>query len=148
MLHMGMSIAYISSGTLNVLCKVWPPINNVAAIPLDAVANAILPSDRSLARMRLIKNVLPVPPGASKNKMPPSFLSTIEQKQSYLPAGPRLIITVVYAAPHRFAVHLDCNLSLDDTPVQTCRYLQPEVVVGHTLTVACLPWKVPCPANH
>ena len=80
MLHMGMFIACKSSGTLNVLCKVRPPVNSVAAMPLDAVANAILPSDQSFARIRLIKKVLPVPPGASKNNMPPSLLSTMEQK--------------------------------------------------------------------
>ena len=62
MLQMGMSIACKSSGILKVLCKVQPPVNNVAAMSLDAVANAILPSDRSLARIRLIKKVLPVPP--------------------------------------------------------------------------------------
>ena len=45
MLHMGMSIAYKSKGILKVLCNVQPPVNNVAAMPLDAVANAILPSD-------------------------------------------------------------------------------------------------------
>ena len=83
MLQIGMAIACKSSGTLKVLCNVWPPVNKVAAIPLDAVANAILPSDHSLARMRLIKNVLPVPPGASKNNIPPSSPSIIEQKQSY-----------------------------------------------------------------
>ena len=71
MLHTGISIACKSSGTLKVLCKVQPPVNNIAAIPLDAVANAILPSDRSLAKIKFIKKVLPVPPGASKNKMPP-----------------------------------------------------------------------------
>ena len=54
MLHMGMSIAYKSSGILKALCNVRPPINNVAAIPLDAVASAILPSDRSFAKIRLI----------------------------------------------------------------------------------------------
>ena len=65
MLRIGMSMAYKSKVILKVLCKVCPPVNSVAAIPLDAVANAILPSDRSFARIRLIKNVLPVPPGAS-----------------------------------------------------------------------------------
>ena len=49
MLQIGMSIACKSSGILKVLCKVQPLINNVAAMLLDAVANAILPSDHSLA---------------------------------------------------------------------------------------------------
>ena len=82
MLHMGMSIACKSSGILKVLCNLRPPVNNVAAMPLDAVANAILPSYRSFARIRLIEKVLPVPPGASKNNIPPSSLLIIEQKQS------------------------------------------------------------------
>ena len=72
-LHMGTSIAYKSTGILKVLCNMQPPVNNVAAIPLDAVANAILLSEQSFARIRLIKKVLPVPPGASKNNMPPSL---------------------------------------------------------------------------
>ena len=70
MLQIGMSIVCKSSGILKVLCNVQPPVSKVAAMPLDAVANAILPSDRSLARMRLIKKALPVPPGASKNNIP------------------------------------------------------------------------------
>ena len=84
MLQIGMPIAWHckSSGILKVLCNVWPPVNKVAAMPLDAVANAILPSDHSLARMRLIKKVLPVPPGASKSNILPSSPSIIEQKQS------------------------------------------------------------------
>ena len=52
----------MSSEILKVLRNVWPPVNNVAAVLLDAVANAILPSDRSLARIKLIEKILPVPP--------------------------------------------------------------------------------------
>ena len=78
-----MSIACKSNGIFNVLYKVRPQVNNVVAIPLDALANAILPSDQSFARIRLIKKILLVPPRASKNTMPPSFLSIMEQKQSY-----------------------------------------------------------------
>ena len=81
-LQIGMSIACKCGRSLKVLCNVRPPINNVAAIPLDAVANAILSSDHNLARMSLIKKILPVPHGASKNKIPPSSLSIIERKQS------------------------------------------------------------------
>ena len=55
MLHMGMSIACKSSCTLKVLCKVRPPVNNVAVMLLDAVANAILLSDQSFAKIRFIK---------------------------------------------------------------------------------------------
>ena len=40
MLHIGISIAYKSSRILKALCNVQPPVNNVAAIPLNAVANA------------------------------------------------------------------------------------------------------------
>ena len=46
-------MAYKSKGILKVLCKVRPPVNNVAAIPLDAVANAILPSDWSFAKLKM-----------------------------------------------------------------------------------------------
>ena len=53
MLQIGMSMAYKSRGILKVLCKLWPPVNNVAAITLDAVANVILPSDRSFARIKI-----------------------------------------------------------------------------------------------
>ena len=77
-----LAIACKSSGILKVLCNVRPPVNSVAAMPLDAVANAILPSDHSFARIRLIKKVLPVSPGASKNKIPPSSLLIIELKHS------------------------------------------------------------------
>ena len=69
--------------------EVQPPVKSVAAIPLEAVANAILPSHLILARIRLIKNVLPVPPGASKKRIPLSFLSTKEQKSHTHHAGLR-----------------------------------------------------------
>ncbi|GFT27828.1 hypothetical protein TNCV_10461 [Trichonephila clavipes] len=53
---------------LNVECAVRPPSSKVAAMPDDATANAIFCCDRILARINDIKNVLPVPPGASKKK--------------------------------------------------------------------------------
>ena len=81
-LHMGMFIAYKSKGILKVLCNVQPPVNNVATILLDAMANAIFPSERSFVRITFIKSVLPVSPGASKNSMSPSSPSTMKQKQS------------------------------------------------------------------
>ncbi|KNC34868.1 hypothetical protein FF38_11113 [Lucilia cuprina] len=40
-LHIGVSNCCISRGILNVEWAVFPPINNVAAIPDDATANAI-----------------------------------------------------------------------------------------------------------
>ena len=58
---------------------VQPSVNNIAVMPLDVVANAILPSDHSLARIRLIR--APVPPVAFKNNIPPSSLLIIEQKR-------------------------------------------------------------------
>ena len=67
-LHMGVSIACKSSGILKVLFNVQPPVNSVAVMPLEAVVNATLPSDCYLARIRLIKKVIPVPPRALKNK--------------------------------------------------------------------------------
>ena len=66
MLHKGTSVLYRSNGILKVLCKVRPPTKRVAAIPLEAVASAILFSDQSFAKIRLSRNVLPVPPGASR----------------------------------------------------------------------------------
>ena len=74
MLNMGMSIVCKSSGILKVQCNMRPPVSGIVAMPLDTVArqaSAILPSDHSLDRIRLIKEVLPVPPGASKNNIPP-----------------------------------------------------------------------------
>ena len=42
-------------------------------MPEDATANAIFPNDLTFESKRLIRNVLPVPPGASMKKMPPAF---------------------------------------------------------------------------
>ena len=63
--------------------KIRPPLKRVVTIPLDAVANAILTSELIFARISLIKNVLPVSPGASKKRTPSSFLLTVEQKDLY-----------------------------------------------------------------
>ena len=56
--------------------SILPPGSNVAAIPDDAIANAISFFDRIDARISYITNVLPVPPGASKKKISPTLLST------------------------------------------------------------------------
>jgi len=69
-----------SKEILKVLCKVCPPVKRVAAIPLEAVPKAMLPTDLSLARIRFIKKVLPV---QIKNKIPPSSLSIMEQSVSH-----------------------------------------------------------------
>jgi len=45
-------------------------VKGITVILLDTVANAVLPSDIILARVRLIKKVLPVLSGASKNITP------------------------------------------------------------------------------
>ena len=42
----------------------------VLAIPLEAVASVCNPYDLSFSKIRLIRKVLPVPPGASKNIKP------------------------------------------------------------------------------
>ena len=43
--HMGVSTVVTLSGILKVELNVHPPVNNVAAMPLDAVARAICPCD-------------------------------------------------------------------------------------------------------
>ena len=48
--------------------NVRPPVNSVVVMPLEAVVNPTLPSDCCLARIRVIKKVIPVPPRALKNK--------------------------------------------------------------------------------
>ena len=55
-------------GTLNVLWTILPPGRRVAASPVLAVAKKILA--RWEAKMVSIKNVLPQPPGASRNHKP------------------------------------------------------------------------------
>jgi len=77
MLHKGTSVLFRSNGILKVLCKVRPPTNSVAAIPLEAVARA---SDRSLPKIKFSRKVLPVPLGASRNIIPPSSSSIKLQK--------------------------------------------------------------------
>jgi hypothetical protein len=43
-------------GILNRVCAVVPPSSKMAAIPDDATEGAILPSDRTLASVKLITN--------------------------------------------------------------------------------------------
>ena len=56
---------------------VRPPASNCAAMPLLAVAKAICRKERTLARMRFMRNVFPVPPGASMNSIPLSLLRSL-----------------------------------------------------------------------
>ena len=102
--QVGVSCWWMLRGTLNVECTVRPPASRVAAIPLDAVASAttVRPPasrvaaipldavasatkcwDRSFAKMRLIRNVLQVPPGASRNTMPDDFVFTFDRNCWY-----------------------------------------------------------------
>ncbi|GFT13407.1 uncharacterized protein TNCV_3200511 [Trichonephila clavipes] len=70
-LDVGVSITYIFNGNFNAECAVRPPSKRVAAIRDDA----ILFCDLIDARIIEIRNVLPVPPGASKKYKPPLLLA-------------------------------------------------------------------------
>lgn len=59
------------NGNFSAERAVRPPFNNVAAIPDEASVSAIPFWDRIDAKINDIKNVFPVPPGASKKKYPP-----------------------------------------------------------------------------
>ena len=65
---MSAGLLYMSDGNLNAECAVRPPSNKMAAMPDDAISNAVFCCDRIFARINDIKNVLSVPPGASKKK--------------------------------------------------------------------------------
>jgi len=49
-----------------------PPSSRVAAIPEEAVDNAIPSSAQIFANTKLIKKVFPVPPNPSRKKTPPA----------------------------------------------------------------------------
>jgi hypothetical protein len=63
-----MLLSPILIGILNLERAVRPSGNIDAAIPDVAVAMAINPLDRTLARRALYRNILPVPPGPSTKK--------------------------------------------------------------------------------
>lgn len=73
-----LSSVAIFKGSLNVECAVRPPSKSVAAMPDDATANAIFPVDLTFFKSRLIINVFPVPPGASRKNNFPSLLSIVD----------------------------------------------------------------------
>jgi hypothetical protein len=58
----------MANGNIIAECAVLPPSSKVAAMLDDAIANDIFFCDRIFARINDIKNVLPVPSGASKEK--------------------------------------------------------------------------------
>ena len=66
-----MSTRVTLSGILKVECSIRPPVSSVAAIPLDAVARAMCPCDRTVDKMRFMRKVLPVPLGTSTKTIPP-----------------------------------------------------------------------------
>ena len=55
-------------GILNLECAVLPPIKSNEAMPLEATAKTISPSERSDAIICSSTKDLPVPPGPSKKK--------------------------------------------------------------------------------
>ena len=69
MFHLGVPVDRIFRGNFIAEWAVLPPGSNVAAIPDDARANAVSFLELIDARIHLIRQVLPVPPGASKKKI-------------------------------------------------------------------------------
>ncbi|KAL1492420.1 hypothetical protein ABEB36_010672 [Hypothenemus hampei] len=69
--------------------------SNVAAIPEDATTMAILFCERILANKRVIKNVLPVPLGASKKYTPPALVFTLSMSKRDFVHGLVLVHSVV-----------------------------------------------------
>ena len=76
MLHMGVSMNCMFNGNFKVEWAVLHPGSNVAAIPDDTRAKVMSFWNQIVARINLIRKVLPVPPGTSKKKIPPTPLST------------------------------------------------------------------------
>uniref|UniRef100_A0A8D9FB32 Uncharacterized protein n=1 Tax=Cacopsylla melanoneura TaxID=428564 RepID=A0A8D9FB32_9HEMI len=72
MLHVGLSEKPRFKGSLKAAWAVRPPSKRVAAIPDEATATAICLLDLIFARIRFIRKVFPVPPGASKKNSFPS----------------------------------------------------------------------------
>ncbi|GFU90260.1 transposon Tf2-6 polyprotein [Trichonephila clavipes] len=71
MLHVGASVFCKFNSSFHAECVVRPPSKRVAAIPDDAIANAILFCDRMVAKISDRRKVLPVPPCASMRNSPP-----------------------------------------------------------------------------
>ena len=120
--HVGSSILWVSSGTSKVLCNVRPPSSRVAAMPLEPVASAILPVDRILVRIKLMMNVLPVPPGASRNitllPMEPQLCCSPFPRSGHTPVfGQWSTAPVLHEQP--LSAHLCCSLS-PSSNVLTC----------------------------
>ena len=62
MLQTGNSWTFRVMGRRKVVCAVLPPFRRVAAMPELAVARAIPPCNLTLAKIKLMRNVFPVPP--------------------------------------------------------------------------------------
>ena len=76
MLQVGASARDRLMGSLKTECAVLPPKRRVAAIPEEATASTMRLFCRTAAR-RLITKEFPVPPGASRKKRHPRFVSTM-----------------------------------------------------------------------
>ncbi|GFU93908.1 hypothetical protein TNCV_1661311 [Trichonephila clavipes] len=74
--------------------------DNIAGIPDEAKANAMSFFDRTIARINLIRKVFPVPPGASKKKVPltpcrifpPSSVDSLLYRE--YPSSPVIVLAV------------------------------------------------------
>ena len=64
----------MSMGTFSLLWRVVPPSRSLEATADKAVATAMWPSARTALRIVLMRNVFPVPPGASTKKRSPLAL--------------------------------------------------------------------------
>lgn len=73
MLQIGVSLQFKFSGNLKAEWAVFPPCNNVDAMPEEALAIVIFLLLLTFAKSKFIKNVFPVPPGASKKNTFPAL---------------------------------------------------------------------------
>ena len=85
-LQTGVSDCAKFKGIFRVECAVLPPVSNVDAIPDDATAMAIFLFFRMWARRRLIRNVFPVPPWASRKiNVSTSYVAIATAARTLLP---------------------------------------------------------------
>ena len=59
-------VAFRCNDSLNAECAVQPSLRSAAAISNEATARTMSPFFQTVARSKFVRNILPVPPGASK----------------------------------------------------------------------------------
>ena len=113
----------MSREILNMAWSVRPPLIRFAASPLEGVARTILPRKQIADRIKLIRNVLPVPPDTLRNIRLPAKQCTVSSHAKWfsfwlsLTASPCSVVILISGLVHQL------HEAVEDVTLMLCQLI-------------------------